>query len=335
MSRSQLFWNKPTFNRVTWIDITLEGEYLVAGYSEGNIALFEVKTQKLIAEVKDIHFEEIQSVKFLSIDTPITFVTADKVGTMYKVSVSKTLLIYSTKADIIMKKPFKDFSCFAALQPVKGMPKEVSNWFIHNIIAFANTELVNVAMLGTGAKKLWSMKREEFGKGMIEPNIFCHLDWGYGLTPEVSRDRHKCLLAVAWGKILQIIIFEKHEKESYPALKFDGYYLCDSSIDGVHFVSESIIMVFLNKKEVRILYVPYFLPGSIWKEGIEIKEEEDLKSVSKSKDKVQENNVTSTGQLKLVELSKNLSLSLEILFLMEILFILVCMINIIFITLFQ
>lgn len=150
----------------------MEGEYLVAGYSEGNVALFEVKTQRLIAEVKDIHFEEIQSIKFLSIDTPITFVTADKVGTMFKVSVSKTLLIYSVKTEVIMKKPFKDFSCFAALQPVKGMPKEVGTWYIHNIIGFANTELANVAMLGSGARKLWSIKRDDFANGLIQPNTF-------------------------------------------------------------------------------------------------------------------------------------------------------------------
>ena len=281
----------------------MEGEYLAAGYSEGNIALFEVKTQRLIAEIKDIHLEEVQSIKFLSIDTPITFVTADKVGTMFKVSVSKTLMIYSVKTEVIMKKPFKDFSCFASLQPIKGMPKEVSTWYIHNIIGFANTELINVAMLGSGARKLWTIKRDDFAKGMIDPNSFWHLDWGYGLTPEISRDKQKWLLAIAWGRMLQIMILENPDKDGSPGIKFDGYYMWESNIDGIYFISDSILMILVNKKEIRVLYIPYFLPGSIWKDGIKIKTEEDSKAIN-SRYKDQNINKQSFGETKLIEWSK-------------------------------
>jgi len=150
------------------MDISLHGEYLVAGYAEGNLALFDIPKQKCIIEINEVHFHEIESVKFLSIDSPITFISGDKKGVLYKVTVSRTLVMYSTKTELIMKKPFREFCSLAALQPLKGMPFEVSEWHTHNIVAFANTEELNVAVLGANARKIYSTTRTEFAKGFVE-----------------------------------------------------------------------------------------------------------------------------------------------------------------------
>jgi hypothetical protein len=45
-------------------------------------------------------------------------------------------------------------------------------------------------------------------------------------------------------------------------LVLDGFYVCDGlSIDSVFFLSESLIFIIVNKKDVRILYTPNFTPG--------------------------------------------------------------------------
>ena len=47
-----------------------------------------------------------------------------------------------------------------------------------------------------------------------------------------------------------------------PRLELDGFYICEgSSIDQCFFLSESLIMILVNKKEVRILYTQNFTPG--------------------------------------------------------------------------
>jgi hypothetical protein len=38
-------------------------------------------------------------------------------------------------------------------------------------------------------------------------------------------------------------------------------------------VSDSIVMILVNKKEIRILYIPHFLPNSYAYEGHKIKEQ--------------------------------------------------------------
>lgn len=150
------------------MDTSLNGEYLIAGYAEGNLALFDIARQKLITEITDVFYHEIENVKFLSLDSPITVIAGDKKGILYKITISKTLMIYSTKTELIMKKPFKEFCSLASLQPYKGMPPEVAYWHTHNIVAFANTEELNVAVLGVNARKLYSIMRSEFAKGFVE-----------------------------------------------------------------------------------------------------------------------------------------------------------------------
>jgi hypothetical protein len=39
-----------------------------------------------------------------------------------------------------------------------------------------------------------------------------------------------------------------------PIIQYDGFYICDYTIDSCFFLTESILFVLVNKKEVRILY---------------------------------------------------------------------------------
>lgn len=45
-------------------------------------------------------------------------------------------------------------------------------------------------------------------------------------------------------------------------LELDGFYICDGvTIDSCFFLSESLLFIIVNKKEVRILYTQNFTPG--------------------------------------------------------------------------
>ena len=269
-------------NRVLCMDVSLHGEYLVAGYAEGDIALFDLNKMKCIYEVKEVHFHEIESVRFLSIESPIMFVSVDRKGVLYKITINKNVIMYSCKTELIMKKPFRDFCALATLQPINGMPPEVAEWHIHNIVAFANTEDLSIAVLGSSARKLYTTNRNDFGEGFVEQGALCTLAWGYGITPTVSRERSKCLLAIGWGKVLQIMILEDPD-QGMGGVKFDGYYICDYPIDAIYFISDSILLILVNKKETRILFIPHFPPGSFNYEGIRIKKAEDEKQVQPNK----------------------------------------------------
>ena len=138
------------------------------------MALFDLTKNKLIILISDVHHHEIKLVKFLSIDSPITIMSGDAKGILYKITISRTLLIYSYKSDLVMKKSFKDFCSLSTLQPYEKMPREVSSWHTHNIVAFSNTEELNVAVLGSSPRKILSVSRNEFAKGFVEIGSLCY-----------------------------------------------------------------------------------------------------------------------------------------------------------------
>ena len=74
------------------------------------------------------------------------------------------------------------------------------------------------------------------------------------------------MLAIAWGRTIQLAVYSNQDAVSKalenPKLQLDGFYICESpSIDSVFFLSEWILFIIVNKKEVRILYTQNFTPG--------------------------------------------------------------------------
>lgn len=68
------------------------------------------------------------------------------------------------------------------------------------------------------------------------------------------------------------------------------------------FISDSILLILVNKKETRILFIPHFPPGSFSYEGIRIKQSEDeSKSVT---NKLYSKMQLSQGEVQLRELSE-------------------------------
>lgn len=73
-------------------------------------------------------------------------------------------------------------------------------------------------------------------------------------------------MAIAWGRTIQLAVYSNEREvklgRESPEIHLDGFYICDAlSIDTVFFLSESILFVIVDKKEVRILYTQNFTPG--------------------------------------------------------------------------
>lgn len=96
----------------------------------------------------------------------------------------------------------------------------------------------------------------------IDSQTVPYLDWGEGLSP-AYRDRTYPILAITWGKLVQLAIWTNRDQVGEPPqIEFDGFYVCDGfSIDQCFFLDESLLFVLINKKEVRILYTQNFTAG--------------------------------------------------------------------------
>jgi hypothetical protein len=101
-------------------------------------------------------------------------------------------------------------------------------------------------------KELLCIKPSSFNRKRSIP----YIDWGYGLTPTI-RERTMPLMAVAWDRMIQLVYVNEQTNE----IQMDGYYCCEEEINQVYFMADSILVVLVNNKELKILYTPKFQPG--------------------------------------------------------------------------
>jgi len=127
-------------------------------------------------------------------------------------------------------------------------------------VAFGTLDSVVVVQIAPTPLEIRKFPRPPY----VEKGTVPYIDWGSGLTP-TYRDSVYTILAIAWGKTLQLAIYMDIEEEGDPGerLIFDGFYVCDEKIDSLYFMSESILFVLINKKEVRVLYTQNFAPGIV------------------------------------------------------------------------
>ena len=273
---------KPFTNKVVCMDISLSGNQLVAGYESGKICLYDIFKQKVLIDIDEVFTKKVDAVKFLSSLSANYIVASDKRGYISRISLKRGVIKSTYKAERIMDRPILDICTIAALQPREGMPYEVIEWEALNLTAISNTEQVSIYSLWNPMGPIYGVHRKEFGKEFVRSGSICYLDWGYGVTPNISREKSMWLLAIGWDKVLQICILVDPYK-GISGIKHDGYYVCDSPIDSVKFISDSVLMILTNQKEVRILFIPNFSPGYFANEGIAIKETEDSKTTKYEK----------------------------------------------------
>lgn len=104
------------------------------------------------------------------------------------------------------------------------MPYEVIEWEGLNLTAISSTEQIMIYSIQNPIKSLYSINRVDFGNDFIRSESLCHCDWGYGITPNISREKSRCLLAIGWDKVLQIAILDYPERGA-SGFTFDGYYV--------------------------------------------------------------------------------------------------------------
>ena len=130
-----------------------------------------------------------------------------------------------------------------------------------SIVGFGSLEEIYVAQVSPKALPLISIRRPPY----ISPGTVPYLDWGHALTP-TFRDQSYPVLAIAWGRTIQLAVYCNQKQVinglEEPQVELDGFYICDGfTIDACFFLSESLIFIVVNKKEVRILYTQNFTPG--------------------------------------------------------------------------
>jgi hypothetical protein len=129
------------------------------------------------------------------------------------------------------------------------------------LAAVGNSEKVSIFEVGSNfhstlftipkPKKYFSKKQDAILNFKAQMPVVA---WGRGQTPKFSSRTHS-LLAVAWGPLIQLMVFVDHEESEKPFI-LDGYYVLSNVNLGIVDAPRSLSLDLEERKEPLLLYDP-------------------------------------------------------------------------------
>ena len=172
--------------KVLCLDISEDGNYVLAGYKKGALVLWDSAKFKIAHVMKDVAKNDksdfsMVKILFTSDRNELNIVTAEESGRIRLVHITKTLFGgYSHKSNSLYESDLKGAATISVQRP-SSLPSHYSAFCdMSCLTAFGATNLITIVeMRQFPPKPLKVIERPAVSKEKSVPAI----DWGYGLTP--------------------------------------------------------------------------------------------------------------------------------------------------------
>ncbi len=270
---------------VVCMDISADGDLLLAGYSNGFLAVWELSTLKVKKLIKDIHKISIVACKFIRSDSKKSdFISSDIEGNVFKVSVKSGYFSIGVESKILIRNPTPIF-----LIDILKLEEEDKKYFGLEIqksviIAFGCLEFVIIYMLEPELKKLIKFEKPKYIKDNSVPDI----SLGIGFVPNIQETslinesimdatgnqsfwqgqknvdstKPQILLSISWGRIIYLYCLPVSNNVIY-GFTTAGHYVNLHPIIRMSFLSNSIIFFFDKMKLCRVINTSLITPGEV------------------------------------------------------------------------
>lgn len=227
--------------KVTAIDLNKQGTHLIVGYENGTLALWDLQKATLI-KTSSFHVSQVLNVKFVR-STKILTISSDTAGEIYVTEFSKSLLGMSANNNLLCRS-----RCAASLSINEN----------NGTVAIAGAAGVLLATVEPNARIVWEYRSN------IAPSKKClpYTDWGKAVLPNANGNETTNVLAVGWERYIQLVEVKDITQPS-EGYVYNGFYVSNETIDGLWWISESVIAILNSKCEITLLYTGNFQPGKI------------------------------------------------------------------------
>ena len=252
------------------IDVSPTVDYIIVGYSNGYITLWDTKKPSLIYTIKEFHNTKIVLAQFSQIIEKKKFeiISSDMSGKLLKLVLSISIFKKSVQDFMIYK---DDVPTYAITQFKPLRNKQIV------IGAFCNINKIRVYILRPIFISFFEIERPDcYDENCIDiPDI----SFGWGCEPfEFEEDyaqmklddtprQNQIILAVSWGQLIRI--YSLNIKGEDIILNGEGpksYFINNSPVIRLGFISPSIIYFFDKNAEVKIINTAYTQYGEYHQE---------------------------------------------------------------------
>ena len=245
----------------TSIDVSPTVEFIIVGYSNGYITLWDTKKPSIIYTIKDLHSSRIVLAQFSQIIEKKRFeiISSDMSGKLLKTVLSISLFKKSVQDFMIYKDDVPTYA-ITQFKPLRNKPIVIG--------AFCNINKIRVYILRPIFVSFFEIDRPDcYDENCIDiPDI----SFGWGCEPFETEDdyaqmklddtprQNQIILAVAWSQLIRI--YSLSIKGEDIILNGEGpksYFINNSPVIRLGFISPSIIYFFDKNAEVKIINTAY------------------------------------------------------------------------------
>lgn len=272
--------------KVACMDVTQDGDYLIAGYSNGYLALWDLHTTKCKKLITNVHKNGIVAVKFIRNDKKkFELLSSDVDGNVFKVVIKEGLFSVGVDSQYLIKHDIPVFLINIMRfdeEEKKQFPELVKTNSL--IVAFGCLDYVMVFMLEPESKRLFKFEKPKYFKDIFVPDI----SFGLGYVPNANNpefmsesimeitgnqsyiqgqtnidySKPQVLLSISWGKIIYIYCLPINNGQIHSFTSV-GHYINSSPIIRMGFLSNSIIFFFDKQKFVKVINSSLITPGEV------------------------------------------------------------------------
>jgi hypothetical protein len=254
----------------TSVDVSPTGEFIIGGYSNGNIILWDTKKSSIIYTNKEMHNSKIVFIQFSQIIEKKTFeiISSDMSGKLLKLVLSLSFFKKSIQDFIIYKDDVPTYA-ITQFKPLRNKPIVIG--------AFCNINKIRVYILRPILVSFFEIDRPDcYDENCVDiPDI----SFGWGCEPLENEEdyaqlklddtprQNQIFLAVSWGQLIRI--YSLNIKGEDIILNGEGpksYFVNDSPVIRLGFISPSIVYFFDKNAQIKIINTAYTQYGEYHQE---------------------------------------------------------------------
>ena len=262
---------------IVCMDISKDGHYLISGYLNGYLCLWEINTGKLKKIVTNMFKSAIFALRFIKNDTKkFEMVVSEANGQLHYVVLRDGTFIFHQNSHPLMQSKSPIFSI--ELLKYTDDDMEIVNFeklFKYTIIGLASLDSVIILMLEPFEVKLFQLDRPKYLRDFFVPDI----SFGIGYIPcpeesQIKTNKHnpyidylqpQTLFTISWGKYLYInslnTVIENENDQLLVTLV--GHYINTCTIHRMSIISKSVLVLIDKDYKLKVLNTDLVVPGDI------------------------------------------------------------------------